>query len=431
VLVRISKFVTAITILAVFAVGTAWCQAAKKKEVKDRAEYDLYVSVTKETNDAKRLEYLNTWKEKYPDSAFKLERLQYYLNTYKNLNNGAKMLDTAKQLTAEDPKNLTGLYWQTLLTVSLANPAPEALDAGEKAANSLIANLDANKPAGATDEAWKKEKATLEGIAHTTLGWAAMQRKNSDAAEKSFAAALDAIPNNAQVDYWMGATILAGRKAERQAEALFYFARAAAMEGPGALAGPAKEKAVEYFTKLYTTYHGDASGIEDIKKYAAANPKPGADFKLLSKHELANIKDQEFAKSNPQLALWMRVKNELAAANGEQYFAGNVKDTALPPLKGRVISHKPAKFPKEIVVGIEKADVAEITLKLENPPKGAVKADPGTEIEFEGTPVAFTREPFNLTVEVAADKLKGWPAPPPPVKKTPVVAKKRLVTKKK
>lgn len=429
-LVRISKFVTAIAVLAVFTVGTAWCQEAKKKEVKDRAEYDLYVSVTKETNDAKRLEFLNTWKEKYPDSAFKLERMQYYLNTYKNLNDGAKMLETAKLFTAEDPKNLTGLYWQTVLTVSLANSAPEALDAGEKAANSLIANLDASKPAGATDEAWKKEKATLEGVAHTTLGWVAMQRKNSEAAEKSFVAALEAAPNNAQVDYWMGATILAQRKAERQAEALFYFARAAAMEGPGALAGPVKQTADQYFMKLYTTYHGDASGIEEIKKYAAANPKPGADFKLKSKHERTAEDDAKLAAENPQLALWMRVKEKLTAPDGEQYFAGSVKNTALPALKGKIISHTPAKFPKEIVVGIEKADVAEITLKLENPPKGAGKADPGTEIEFEGTPVAFTREPFNLTVEVAADKLKGWPAAPPPAKKA-VVAKKRVVTKKK
>ncbi len=193
-LVRTWKVVTAIAILAVFTVGTAWCQAPKKKEVKDRAEYDLFVSVTKETNDAKRLEYLNTWKEKYPDSAFKVERLQYYLNTYKNLNNGVKMLEIAKQMTADDPKNLTGLYWQTVLTVSLANSAPEALDAGEKAANSLLANLDASKPAGATEEAWKKEKSTLEGVAYTTLGWVAMQRKNGEAAEKAFVAALEASP---------------------------------------------------------------------------------------------------------------------------------------------------------------------------------------------------------------------------------------------
>jgi hypothetical protein len=427
VLVRTWKVVTAITLSAVLGIGAAWCQAPKK-EVKDRAEYDLFMSVTKETSDAKRLEYLNTWKEKYPDSAFKAERLQYFLNTYKNLNNGAKMLETAKEISALDPKNLMGLYWQTVLTVSLANSAPDALDAGEKAAKSLIANLDASKPANVPEETWKKDKLGLEAVAHTTIGWVAMQRKDGEAAEKGFAASLEANPANAQVDYWMGMTILAQRKAERQAEALFYFARAAALEGPGALTGQAKQTADQYFTKLYTTYHGDASGIEDIKKYAAANPKPGADYKLLSKLEIQVIKDQEFAKANPQLALWLRVKERLAAPNGEQYFAEHVKDTALPALKGRVISHKPAKFPKEIVVGIEKAEVAEITLKLENPPKGAVKADPGTEIEFEGTPVAFTREPFNLTVEVAADKLTGWPAPPPPVKK---VVPKRAVTKKK
>lgn len=426
-LVRTWKIVTAIALVAGLGIGSAWCQAPKKKEVKDRAEYDLFMSVTKETNDAKRLEFLNTWNTKYPDSAFKAERLQYYLNTYKNLNNGAKMLETAKEITALDPKNLMGLYWQTVLTVSLANSAPDALDAGEKAANSLLANLDASKPANVPEETWKKDKLGLESMAHTTLGWVAMQRKNGEAAEKSFTTALEANPANAQVAYWMGTTILAQRKAERQAEALFYFARAAAMEGPGALAGPVKQTADQYFTKLYTTYHGDASGIDEIKKYAAANPKPGPDFKLLSKLEIQALKDQKFAEEHPRLALWMRVKNELAAPNGDQYFTEHVKDTALPQLRAKIISHKPAKFPKEIVVGIEKDGVAEITLKLENPPKGAVKADPGTEIEFEGTPVAFTREPFNLTVEVEADKLKGWPAPPPPVKKA---APKKAARKK-
>jgi len=315
-----------------------------------------------------------------------------------------------------------------VLTVSLANSAPDALDAGEKAANSLLANLDSAKPANVPEETWKKDKLGLESMAHTTLGWAAMQRKNGEAAEKGFAAALEANPNNAQVAYWMGTTILAQRKAERQAEALFYFARAAAMDGPGALAGPVKQTADQYFTKLYTTYHGDTSGIEDIKKYAAANPKPGADYKLLSKLEISALKDQEFAKQNPQLALWMRVKESLAADGGEQYFAQHVKDTALPALRAKIISHKPAKYPKEIVVGIEKGDVAEVTLKLENPPKGAVMAAAGTEIEFEGTPVAFTREPFNLTVEVEAEKLKGWPAPPPPAKKA---APKKAAAKKK
>jgi len=50
-----------------------WGQAtqAPEKKVKDRAEYDLYDSITKEQNPTKRLEFLNTWKEKYAETDYK------------------------------------------------------------------------------------------------------------------------------------------------------------------------------------------------------------------------------------------------------------------------------------------------------------------------------------------------------------------------
>jgi len=39
------------------------------------------------------------------------------------------------------------------------------------------------------------------------------------------------------------------------------------------------------------------------------------------------------------------------------------------------------------------------------------KADKGTEIQFEGVPTAFTKEPFMLTFTVQSkDKIEGWPA---------------------
>ena len=42
----------------------AWGQAAQP-QWKDRAEFDLYDAITKETQPAKRIELLNQWKEKY------------------------------------------------------------------------------------------------------------------------------------------------------------------------------------------------------------------------------------------------------------------------------------------------------------------------------------------------------------------------------
>ncbi len=76
---------------------------------------------------------------------------------------------------------------------------------------------------------------------HRTLGWVAMQRKDYPAAEKSLTEELKLNPADAEASYWLGTAILAQKQVERQASALYFFARAAAYEGPGAL-DPARRK---------------------------------------------------------------------------------------------------------------------------------------------------------------------------------------------
>jgi hypothetical protein len=103
------------------------------------------------------------------------------------------------------------------------------------------------------------------------------------------------------------------------------------------------------------------------------------------------------------------VKDALVAPNGEQYFEGTLKGSAVPKLKGKLVSAKPAVRPKELVLAIDTPNTPEVTLKFENPLSG--KAEPGTEIEFEGVPSAFTKEPFMLAFDVEGkDKIQGWPA---------------------
>jgi hypothetical protein len=61
------------------------------------------------------------------------------------------------------------------------------------------------------------------------------------------------------------------------------------------------------------------------------------------------------------------------------------------------------------------------------------KADPGTDLEFEGTATGFTKDPeFMVTFEVEKEKLVGWPvqAAAPPAKKAGG-ARKGAVGKKK
>ena len=125
---------------------------------------------------------------------------------------------------------------------------------------------------------------------------------------------------------------------------------------------------------------------------------PPAGFKIKTRNEIESENQEKFAKDNPQLALWKGVKDALVAPNGEQYFEGTLKGSAVPKLKGKLVSMKPAVRPKELVLAIDTPNTPEVTLKFESPLMG--KAEPGTEIEFEGVPSAFTKEPFMLAFDV-------------------------------
>ena len=144
---------------------------------------------------------------------------------------------------------------------------------------------------------------------------------------------------------------------------------------------------------------------------------PPAGFRIKTRQEIDAENQAKFAADNPQLALWKGVKDALVGANGDQYFEGTLKGSAVPKLKGKLISMKPALRPKELVLAIDTPNTPEVVLKLENPLPG--KAEPGTELEFEGVPSAFTKDPFMLTFEVEGkDKIEGWPAQAaPPAKK--------------
>ncbi len=418
---------------ALILASAVLAQDAKQPNWKDINEYNLVQEIGKEANPAKKLALLQSWKDKYPATDFKVNRIGMFLMTYQQMGKAAEMLATAKELSTEAPNAIEGPYWITLLTVSIGSEAPDALDAGDKAANTLIANLDkyfdpAKKTAGVTDAQLKTQRDATEAKAHTTLGWIAWKRKNNELAEKEFAKVLEMEPNNGQVSFWLGTVVLAQRKPEKQAPALFHFARAAALEGPGALPDANRKTVLDYLTKIYSQYHGSKDDLDTLLAKAKTSPLPPPDMAIKTAQQVAVEKEEEFKKTNPQLALWMSVKKELAGPNGPAYFDGTLKDAALPKLKGKLVSMKPAVKPKELVLALSDASSPEVTLKIAEGGFLPGKADPGTEIEFEESVAkAFTADPFMLTAEVDKGKISGWPAQAAPAKPAP----RRVAPKKK
>jgi hypothetical protein len=294
------------------------------------------------------------------------------------------------------------------------------LDLAEKSGHGL---LEAEKPAATPEEAWKQNKPQMDILGHRTLGWVAMQRKNYPDAEKELTAELKLNPADAEASYWLGTVILAQKNVERQSDALFFFARAAAYEGAGAL-DPARRKQIEaYVEKAYTTYHGkDPQGFQQLLQTAKTSAFPPADFKILSESEVADHKEKQLASSNPSLAFWVKLKTALTQADGVQYFENGMKNAVIPPegqplLTGTVISQEPAKNPKVVVLGVEDPNTPEVTLRFETPLAGS--APVGQKVQFRGVAASFTQQPFMVTFDTEKKNLTGWPAPPP-VRKAPV-----------
>jgi len=392
---------------------------AGQPQWKDRAEYDLFDAIQKEQDPKKKVALLNQWKEKYPGTEFKKVRAGLLVQSYQTMADVPNLVVASRELIDTDPKDVSTLAAVVALAMQMNNSSPELLDLTEKSANGLIANID-NKPANVTDDQWKTQRPVTEALGYRALGWVAMMRKDPPNAEKNFTRSLELNPAQGDVSYWLGQTIMGEKKVERYPQGLYHIARAASYDGPGALAPAGRQPVDNYLQKAYAGYHGDTSGLDELRKTAKSSALPPAGWTIRSVKEIAEDKlkqEEEAAKANPQLALWKRIKEELQGANGQQYWESSMKDAAIPELTGYVIEQRG----KELLVGITDKTTPELTLQFESPVAG--KVEPGTQVTFSGVGKTFTKEPFMVSMDVDRKDVKGLPAAAAPAKRAPAARK--------
>src|SRR5205085_1779100 len=122
-------------------------------------------------------------------------------------------------------------------------------------------------------------------------------------------------------------------------------------------------------------FHGSRDGLDDLLAQAKNSPLPPADFKLLSKREIAeqkvaaeNAAREKLAGENPGLALWLSLKEALTGDQAQTYFNEHMKGTEIPTeFRGKLIELKPATNPKELVLAIADGTTPDATIKFETP----------------------------------------------------------------
>jgi tetratricopeptide (TPR) repeat protein len=414
----------------------------KKKEWKDRSEYDLCESVTKSSDPNTWLATLQKWTQQYPQTDFADVRRKLYLETYRALDRAREAFNAAQEVLKDNSNDLVAVsvmvkYVYPLVpfgTPQLSAQQTADLDVAEKASQQILGSLDTiyskdNRPSTMTDAQAEQGKPGLKVFAQKTLGYIALARKDFPKAQAELTKALEMDPTQGQVSFWRGTAVLAQNKAkpELQPLALYDFARASAYEGPGGLPPADRKQLQDYLNKVYTQYHGSTEGLEKLMASAKTAVMAPAGFTIKSKvdvdREQAAV-DKAAEEANPALALWRSVKKELLSDGGTAYFEKSMKGALLPggangvtKFKGKLVFSTAAK-PKELVLGIEKAEAAEVTLKLDGVLPGKMEA--GAEIEFDGVAESFTKDPFMVTFTLEKSHVGGWTGKnPPPAKKSP------------
>ncbi len=401
------------------AAGGQQTGAAPTKNYKDRGEYDLFSKITQTQDPKARLDLLNQWQDKYPQTDYAQERNDYFVLTLGALAatdpaSRQKLLDKCAEVLKADPKNFRAMYMTALWgpAVGGASPSPDLQTQVQTAAQGVIDNAPtafdpSKKPANVDQAAFDKAKTGALGIAHNALAWAATSKKDNATAENEYKASLDANPDQGNISALYAKMLIDEKK---YPEGLFEYARAAQYTGPGpALPEATRKTLMDYFNKAYKDYHGSMDGADQILSQSKTQALPPAGLAVTSQADLANKNaDAINARmgSDPSFKMWYAVKQSLTGDQGDQFFNSSVKDVEVPGgaqgvknFTGTVISIDPPDRPTKVTLGVEDATKPDATLEFSQPlPASALeKIKTGEKLDFSGVADSFTKDPYMLT----------------------------------
>jgi len=390
----------------------------QKKEIKDPAEYNAYVSAIQQKDPSAKISGLEAFLTQYPNSVMKEDALDTLMAAYQQTSNQAKVMDTANRLLAANPNNVRAL----VLLAYNERAAQKWADAKDHAIRGLNAVPSMPKPEGMSDADFAKQKTEFGNVLNSVAGFSALQLKDYPIATKYLRAAVEGDPNNVENIYPLALAYLTGTP-EDDVNGLFFMARAANL-----VKDPAgKAQITKFAHSKYVKYHGSEDGWNDLMTQTQTTVLPPVDFTIKAyvpptpaeqAHDLvkdktpADIKKLSFAewelalsKGSPEDAdkVWSVIKGVPMQMEATVIIAG---DTEL-----------------EIAASQDDIDAKRADIKLTMTGKIPAKLMPkeGGTLDFEGTPVSYTPDPFVMVMEKGALLTKAAPPAPhhPPAHRKP------------
>jgi len=379
--------------------------AQQKKEIKDPAEYNAYVSALQQTDANAKISGMEAFLNQYPNSVMKEDALEALMGAYQQTGNQAKVQDTLQRLLQVNPNNLRALALFSYM--DRAKGTPQGLTEGAQYANrGLDALKTAPKPDGMSDADFDKLKKQMMGIFDGTAGMAALQNKDYPTAEQDLRAAVEVDPNDIQNVYPLGLAYLTATPPD-QVNGIFFIARAANLA-----TGAGQTQIAGYGKSQYTKYHGSDQGWTDVLATAKANPLPPQGFTItqyVPPTPAEQAADLVKTKSPKEMSFaeWELVLSAGKPEDADKVWSA-IKGVALQ-MEGQVIKASPT----ELAIAGSQDDIekkqADITLTMTGTIPAKLMPKEGATLDFEGTPASYTANPFMMTMEKGALLTKAAP----------------------
>lgn len=369
------KFVFA-SALAMACIGLVYTPSMRAQasdttiSIKDPAEYNAYQMASTQTDPNARAAGLETFLQTYPQSVVKKEVLSQLIDTYQALGDTDKTLSAASRLLQIDPTNMKAIFISVFIKKNQCLKTNEAQTCDDAA---ILAKkgLDATKPAGVSDEDWKKQTAATTPIFHSAIALDdIISKKDIKAGIEEYRQELmlytpeETEKGPGLVDTLDLAQAYAKLTPPDMVDAIWFYARALAFAPAGYK--PVIEKDLDYW---YKRYHGSMDGLDAIKSQAAANLfPPGGEPTIKAKATPAEIAHNVVA-TTPDLTTLNLNDKEFILAEGTPDDANKlwaVLKDKLTPVPGNVLD-APVTAVKVAVEEIGRAKSTDFTIGLKAP----------------------------------------------------------------
>jgi hypothetical protein len=387
---------------------------AQDLSIKDPAEFNAYSVASTQADPKAKAQGLEDFLTKYPQSVAKTAVLNMLLDVY-GLGDPDHALSAATRLLQVDPSNLKAIYISVLIKKSQCQKTSDAQTCGDAAALAQK-GLTAAKPAGTTDDEWKKQTAALYPAFDSAIAADDVYgKKDFKAAVAEYKTELTLFtPDQTTsgpglVDTLNLAEAYAKLVPADAVNAVWFYARA--VNFAPASFKPQIEKKLDYW---YNKYHGGMDGLDAIKTQAAANlfppgtyvPKPAA----TPAEKIHNI-----LATTPDLTTLALADKELVLAFGAKDDADKLwalmkdKDTPVP---GTVIEATASVIKVAVTDDAKQAKVPDFIVNMKTPltDKELATVTVGSDFglssknqpELDGTYDSYTQIPGTDTVAQSA-----------------------------